>query len=91
MPHAICSNSSCNFSVKLHNIEAGMSIETPKECPCCASAMISICSECGFLLTGNPAVTLCSLCQADLKAVFAVKRVAALPEQGFVNYPEGLE
>ena len=85
MPHAICSNSSCDFSIKLHDIEAGSSIETPQECPRCASAIISTCPECGFLLTGNPLATHCFLCQSDLKAVFAMKRKPSQSSQGFVN------
>ena len=70
MPHAICSSPNWSFIIKLHDIERGQSIATPDECPCCASAMISICPQCGFLLTGNPEATRCSLCQADLKVCF---------------------
>jgi hypothetical protein len=61
MPHAICSNFTCGYNIKLHDIESGLSRETPIECPCCASPMIAICPECRFLLTGNPLATHCSL------------------------------
>src|SRR5258708_8804083 len=85
MPHAICSNFSCGYNIKLHNIESGLSRETPKECPRCAFPMISICPECKFLLTGNPLAIHCSLCHADLKAVFAMKKGSPQSSQGLIS------
>jgi hypothetical protein len=70
-PYALCSNSKCFFSIELGEGPGGLSSPTPGLCPRCESLMISTCPECGFLLMGNLGATICTVCGADIRRVFA--------------------
>jgi hypothetical protein len=71
-PHAICSSSTCAFSLELQDMRTGTLTETPARCPVCQSPMISLCPLCRFLLLdidGSKSPN-CGLCGADLKLAF---------------------
>jgi len=77
MPYALCSNSQCEYSIKLHDRPNGLSVETPLSCPRCKRPMISICPECGFLLMGTTGATVCAVCRADIRQGFIKWRTRA--------------
>ena len=82
-PHAICSSSTCDFSLKLQDMRAGTRTDTPERCPVCQSQMISVCPLCRFLLLSidRGKSPRCGLCGADLKQAFAERSNRPYPIQ----------
>ena len=74
-PIAICSSQVCEFKVRLHNPQKGTAIPIPPACEKCCAEMISLCPNCGWLLTSldNTTDDRGQLCRQDIRDPFGRK------------------